>query len=114
MKESAYHSELKNELKLGGLKVDKHKSRSTVADVQAYQCPISGDCVPRLTFGQSVRYLSIFICTARWEIRTIWYQSVFLSMVIKMRILTSGAILIGERLLQGNLGTLSPYKQAER
>jgi hypothetical protein len=46
MKKWAYYSELKNDLKLGGLKVNTQKSRSTVADVQGRRRPILAIACP--------------------------------------------------------------------
>ena len=52
MKKWAYYSELKNDLKLGGLKVNTQKTLSTVADVQVTTVPF-GDSLPMcLTLGR--------------------------------------------------------------
>jgi hypothetical protein len=53
-------------------------------DVQGHRCPIFGDSLPmRLTLGSVCDTFRFFTCTTQWEIRRIWYQSVFLGTATK-------------------------------
>jgi lipopolysaccharide heptosyltransferase II len=73
MKQWAYYDELKNELESAGLRVNVLQGRPTLlehlADVHGHRCLVSGDSLPmHLALGTGVRCVSIFNCTAPWEI----------------------------------------------
>ena len=73
MKNWAFYSELKDELKQRGLSVNILPTRPTLlehlGDIQGHRCLVGGDSLPmHLALGSNVPCVTIFNCTSPWEI----------------------------------------------